>query len=106
MRKLRIDNYEFKREDTSITYMVRESLADLLLHRELRLSAAEAIRRHTIAKRILECPNDEILLEDADYERIKSSLDLIHGFGREDIELIERIYNAEEVSHGNIKTTD
>jgi len=50
-----------------------------------------------LAIKLEQCKEDEILLEEEEYQRIKKALDTYKGFGRNDIELITRINEAEKV---------
>jgi len=44
-----------------------------------------------------------ILLEDADFNKIKASFDAFSGFGKNEVELLKRIAGAEEVKVKEVK---
>jgi len=97
MRKLDLSNYPISvagQEPQS--YLVRDSLVAVLFYPR-DLSKAESLIRDDLATRILLHPADEILLEEVDFERIKSSLDAFTGFTRNDVPLIRRIESTPTV---------
>lgn len=93
MRKITLDNYEFE----GATFHVAPSLADLLFH-EPKLSPREVIARDELARKI-EAASGDILLEDAEYAKLVSSLDAadLKTYGRSIVEFIRRILDAPKV---------
>ncbi|GAH61956.1 unnamed protein product, partial [marine sediment metagenome] len=99
MRKINLENYmETVRnesgDDVELPYDVRNSMIEVLLSRDLGLSAREALDRHTLACRIRDCSNGAILLEEADYTKLVAAIDTIKGWCRTDIEFLHRITEA------------
>lgn len=78
-------------------YKVKESILNLLFHKELHLTNAEVVRANMLAIKLEECKEGEILLEEEEYLRIKRAFDTFKGFNRNDVELIGRINDAEVV---------
>jgi hypothetical protein len=79
-------------------YDVRNTLIEVLFSPELRLSAMDALERDSLARKIKDCPTNTLLLEEAEWQKIKQGLESLHGFGRNDIEFIRRVINAPEVA--------
>ena len=100
MRKIPLENYNLKvvRDGvhTSIPYDVKASLIICLLHPVLKLGARELLIRNKIGMKIEES-DSFVLLEEAEYEKLKSAIETIEGFGQNDVELVTRVLEAEEV---------
>jgi hypothetical protein len=92
MRKISLIPYKVEGED----YKVKESILNLLFSPHLRLSARAIIENDRIARKI-EAAGDEVLLEDAEYQKIKVSVETFEGYGRQDLEFVNRILEAPEV---------
>ena len=75
-------------------YHFKDSILNLLFQRELQLSGAELVKQNVLAMKLENCKDDEILLEEDEYQRIKKALDTFKGFGRNDIELVTRVTEA------------
>jgi hypothetical protein len=105
MRKIRIDDYKVpvakmvngERVETLEAYEVKKSLCMILFHTNQQISAREAIVRDALCTRIENTIDDYILLEEEDYNRFVKSIDTIPAIGRNDVELVHRIYDAKEV---------
>lgn len=102
MRKLNIANYQieiFGDDDKLINspYEFKHSLINVLFHPSLQLGAMELLDRDKLAQKILNCNGDSLLLEDAEYGKIRSALEEIRGFARADVEFVKRIMEAEQV---------
>lgn len=106
MRKLNLENYTVaKRErtplgediDTELPYHFKDSILNLMFIRELQLSGAELVKQNVLAIKIETCKDGEIILEDEEWQRIKKAVDTFKGFNRNDVELVRRITEAEEV---------
>ncbi len=78
-------------------YRFKDSILNLLFSRELQLSGAELVKQNVLAMKLETCKDDEILLEEDEYQRIKQAIDVFKGFNRNDVELVERINGAEVV---------
>jgi len=108
MRKLNLENYTVKMKapdrmnpgqeiDIEFPFRVKDSILNLMFIRELQLSGAELVKQNVLAIKLESCKDAEILLEDEEYARIKKAFDTFKGFGRNDVELVTRINEAEVV---------
>lgn len=108
MRKLNLKDYTAyakvpdraqigKLIDIQYPYPVKDSILVLLFSRELKLTGAELVKQQALALKIEACKEDEILLEDAEWERLKFVIETCTGFNRQDVELVERIREAKVV---------
>ena len=106
MRKLSLKDYmvtgkvkggDGQPVDITAPYHVKDSILNLLFIRELQLSGAELVKQNVLAMKLEACKDDEILLEDEEYNRIKRAIDIFKGFNRNDVELVTRINEAEMV---------
>lgn len=102
MRQINLSNYSVRVRDEKgewidFPYEVKDSIIELLLTRELRLSGRELLDRDDLAKKIRDCPDGSILLEEGDWNKLVQSAETITGLGRPDVELIRRILKAEKV---------
>jgi len=112
MRKLNLKNYTVKAKipdqanpgkmfDAEFPYEGKTSILNLLFIPELQLSGAELVRQIMLAVKLENCTQNEIDLEDEEYQRIKRAFDAFKGFGRADVELVTRINGAAEVEPKN-----
>lgn len=92
MRKISLIPYKFEGQE----YNVKESMAGILFSAHLRLSARAMIENARIARKA-ETSGDEILLEEADYQKIRNAVETFEGYSRQDLEFIQRILDAPEV---------
>ena len=106
MRKLNLEDYmvigkvrggDGNPVDVTAPYHVKDSILNLMFIRELQLSGAELVKQNMLAMKLEACKDDEILLEDEEYKRIKKAVDVFKGFNRNDVELVIRINEAEVV---------
>jgi len=106
MRRLKITNYTVKVKvpdqrnlgqeiEIELPYHFKTSVLNLMFLPELKLSGAELVRQNMLAMKLEACTNEEIELADEEYQRIKKAVDTFAGFTRQDVELVERINNAE-----------
>jgi len=77
-------------------YDVKMSLVTCIMHPDLKLSAVELLERDEIARKIRDS-TDEILLEDAEFQILRSSFDIIKGLTQNDVELVKRVFDANQV---------
>ena len=105
MRKIQIENYLVQMQDEKGNivpkpYKVKESMVGCLLHPALKLTGRELLLRGKLATRIEEAEIKEgkghILVEEADYRKLKTAFETIEGFTKSDIELVRRVLEAEE----------
>lgn len=103
MRRIDLSNYMEKvtdadsGKDVELPYPVKDNMIELLLSRQLGLSAREALERDILARKIRGCSNGSILLEQADYQKLVDAADTITGWARTDIQFLKRILEAPEV---------
>jgi len=84
-------------EDTELPYDVKTTMIELLLARDLALSASEALARQPLVCMIRDSADGFILLEEADYKKLKDAIDTVKGWSRTDFEFLNRVVNAPEV---------
>ena len=84
-------------EVKNLPYNVKQSIAGLLFHPDLRLTMKNALDRKELSDSIENCKEDSILVTETDFAKIRESFDKVQGFGKNDIELLERISKAETV---------
>ncbi len=104
MRKINLENYRVKakvREEDKVVekdldYDVKDTIISVLFHPDLKLNGRELILRGKLADKI-EKAEKNILLEEADYKKLKDSVEKLQGFGRNELELVDRILNAPSV---------
>jgi len=108
MRKLNMANYMVKIKvpdqmnpgqmiEGEYPYHVKDSILNLLFIQDLQLTGAELVKQNVLAMKLESCKEDEILLEDEEWARIKKAVDTFRGFDRNAVELVERINEAEVV---------
>ena len=103
MRKLNLKDYmvtgkvkggDGKLVDITVPYHVKDSILNLMFTRELQLSGAELVRQNILAMKLENCKEDDIRLEEEEYQRIKRAVDAFRGFNRNDVEIVMRINDA------------
>ncbi|MBE9570782.1 MAG: hypothetical protein IMF11_09145 [Proteobacteria bacterium] len=106
MRKIQVENYMVPMRDEKGNmvpkpYNVKESMVSCLLHPVLKLTGRELLLRGKLATRIEEAEIKEgkghILVEEADYAKLKKAFETIEGFTKSDMELVRRVLEAEVV---------
>ncbi len=108
MRKLNLKDYTVKVRapdqmnpgkmiEGELPYHIKDSILNLMFIRELQLNGAELVKQNVLAMKLEQCKDDEILLENEEYSRIKKAIDTFKGFGRNDVEFVTRINEAEVV---------
>ena len=106
MRKLNLKDYEVTGKvrggdgnpvDITAPYHFKDSILNIMFIRDLQLNGAELVKQNVLAIKLEQCKEDDILLEEEEYKRIKKAVDTFKGFGRNDVELVTRINNAEVV---------
>jgi len=108
MRKINLKDYTVKIKvpdnmnpgqeiEAEYPYHFKDSVLNLMFIRELQLGGAELVKQNVLAMKLEQCKDDEILLEEDEYQRIKKAVDTFKGFNRNDVELVTRINEAEVV---------
>ncbi len=101
MRRIELTDYKVpvmneageKKEEP---YPVKNSLVELLMARDNRLSGRELLARDEIARKIL-AADSTILLEEEEWNKLVASAETVTGFGRTDAELLKRIFESPQV---------
>jgi len=106
MRKIELQNYmvSLPTQDGKFEpkpYNVKESMVSCLLHPALKLTGRELLLRNKLASRIEEAKiiegNGHILVEEEDYRKLRQAFETIEGFTKNDMELVRRVLEAEEI---------
>jgi len=108
MRKVKLANYMVKLKapdqmnpgqviEGEYPYHVKDSILNLLFIQDLQLTGAELVKQNVLAMKLESCKEDEILLENEEWGRIKRAVDTFKGFDRNAVELVTRINEAEVV---------
>jgi len=101
MRKLNLEKYTISVRDEkgnirSLPYDFKTSLIELMFHPNLRLSGKALLETNIMAEKIMKA-DKEILLEEADYQKIKSAIDGFQGFSKNEVELVKRVLECPEI---------
>jgi len=101
MRKLNLKDYQVTQKvrggdgeliDISGPFPVKDSILNIMFLPHLGLQGAEAIKQQVLAHKI-EQSEDEIILEEAEYERVRKAAEMYTIAKRPEVELIDRILN-------------
>ena len=103
MKKLVISNYKVKArnekdEIVDVPYNVKESVVSILFHPSLQLEAMDLLEQNKLANKINDAKDGFVLLEDAEYEKVLKAANTFKGFSKNDVELVRRILEAEQVN--------
>jgi hypothetical protein len=79
------------------TYDVKNSLIQILFAPNQGLTATEILYRDDLARKIRDCAEDTLLLEESEYEKVKTAVNAVTGFGVNDVTLIKRVIKAPAV---------
>jgi len=101
-KKINLEPYEIELRNqegniVKFPYDVKTSIADIILSQPLKLNGVKLLRNQEIASKIINCKEKFILLEFNEYLVIKEATDILDVFSKNDVELVKRILNAEEV---------
>jgi len=108
MRKINLKNYTVKlilpnpanpleEMEVERPFFVKTSILNVMFAPSLMLSNADVVRENILAMKLEQCKDDEILLEENEYNRLKKAFDTFRGFDRNAVELVTRIDEAEVV---------
>lgn len=81
-----------------VPFDVKENLVAILYNRGLNLGPTELLEQHILAERIFKHEEDEILLSEEEYRRVRKALDACKGLSLPHVEFVKRVFNAVEVS--------
>lgn len=93
MKELDLTEYDVE----EIKIKPKIALGNVLFRPELRLSARDLLSQAALVEKI-ETAGDSVLLEDAEYAKVKHAFETITGYGRADIPLVRRVMEAPDVS--------
>jgi len=107
MRKLDLTDYTAKAKvpdpakpggllDIQYPYPVKESLLQVMFAPQLKLTGPELLKQTMLGMKIESCKDGSILLEDAEWERLKQAVTVVTGFSSPDVEFVRRILEAPE----------
>ncbi len=113
MRRIDLSSYDYEAKGQSVCkacngtglvpevlptpYNVRANLIEALYSPELKLSARQVLDQEDLARKIRDCPDGFILLEEEEYNRALQAINSARGFGKADVEFVRRIVDAEKV---------
>lgn len=110
--KINLSAYNFTarvREDETGTinertmpFNVKDSLASILFHPELRLSVIDSFKAQDLANKIRKS-GDDVLVDSGEMDMIKRSYNVIKAPQEYELEFFRRIRDAEEVEVEEIK---
>lgn len=101
MRKINLENYKI----TVLTnegpqeqdFRVKDSIMNLLFHPELKLSGLQLLEQNEFAGKILHCDEPTILIEEAEYDKLKAAVNAHTGYSQNDVEFVRRILEVPKV---------
>ena len=96
MRKINLTQYFIEVEDKKLPFDVKGSIYAALYHPDLKLAAMALLSNDRLAQKI-KSAGDSILLEEAEYQKIRSAFETLRGWEVHDVELVKRVFDAEEV---------
>lgn len=102
MRRIDLSNYTItlRKEDgerVELPYEMKESTIEVLFARELQLSGVELLARDDLARKIRDCPDGSILLEEQEWKKLVNAVNTVTGLTEQDVKLVRRIVEAPEV---------
>ena len=77
-------------------YSVKQSIELAMYHPDLRLNYKDLMDHDRIAQKIKQA-DGFVLLEESEYGRVRLAFESIKGFRKEDVELVRRVMDAQEV---------
>jgi hypothetical protein len=106
MRKIDVGNYMVQMRNVNgdlepKPYNVKDTMVNCLLHPSLQLTGRELLLRDKLSTQIEETEIvkgvGHILIEEEDYRKLRQAFEKIEGFTKNDMELVRRILEAEEI---------
>jgi len=101
MRKLELKHYEVTFRNVqgkleTIPYDFKDAIINLMFHPDLRLSGTELLKTNMLAEKIMET-DEEIILEEEEYSKVKHAIDSFKGFGKNEVELVKRVLECPKI---------
>ena len=111
MKKINIKNYEViainkELKEVKVTYGVMESLVSILMSHHNKWNGVDLLVASELATKIKDAKADDVLLENAEYEMLKKSINTFEGYGQNDVEMVKRVSMAENVEVKEVEETD
>jgi hypothetical protein len=101
MRKIDLTNYDVEVQDSNgkrvLPYIIKEALQMSLYSPDLRLGSKELFDNDRVAQKISSAQGS-VMLEEAEYNKLKSALETIKGYTKNDVEMLKRVFDAPEVT--------
>lgn len=79
-----------------IEYHTKMFLIATFLHPQLRLTGQELLARGKLADKIEQC-DGMLLVEEADYTKLKHAFETVQGFTINDMTLVKRVLEAKQI---------
>ncbi len=83
-------------EKKELDYAIKDSMIEIIFNPALKLNSIKLLKQNDLAQKIL-AAGDELLLEEEEYNRLKEAFEKVEGLGKNDVELVKRIFDAEKV---------
>ena len=101
MRKLELKQYEVKLRNTqgeleTLPYDFKDAIINLMFHPDLKLSGTKLLETNIVAEKIMEA-DKEIMLEEAEYNKVKNAIDSFKGFTKNEVELVKRVLECPKI---------
>lgn len=93
-RKNEEGSIEIEPARVDLPYHVKDSLIEVLLARDNQLTGTDLLDRDIIARKVNDCTDGSILLEEDEYNKLVISINTVKGLGRPDVEFVHRILDA------------
>lgn len=81
-------------EQKEIPYGLTMSLCEVLFNPALRLNGVNLLKQNILAQKILNCTENELLLENSEYQELKNAFEKIEGLSRNDVIMCQRVLEA------------
>ena len=101
-KRLWVETYEVEVVDNTgatikLPYDMKKSIGDIILAPPLKLNGVALLKNYKVAEKILDCKDTHILLDFEEYGIIRGATETLDVFSKNDVEMIRRIHEAEEV---------
>ncbi len=100
MRKIDVTSYKLQvhtsEGDKEVEYDAKTFLTAAILHPQLGLTGMEVLARSKIVDKIEQC-DGTLLLEEADYLKLKHAFETVKGFTLNDMTLVKRVLEAKQI---------
>ena len=99
MRRIDLTTYDVEVQDGNgkklLPYDVKEALQMVLYSPDLRLGSRQLFENDRVAQKI-NSAQGSVMLEEADYQKLKLALETITGYTKNDLEMLHRVMDAKE----------